>query len=266
MIDTTRIMLGILISSSIGAVAYRRGSLSKSGWLGAILTGTATFGFGGWAHGVTLVAFFVSSTLLSRWHKRHKQQLEHAIFEKGSQRDIWQALANGGLGSVICLLMPLFPHSIDILNALYIGAMATVAADTWATELGTLSRQPPILITTLKEVPRGTSGAISRIGTSATLAGAFVMGMVFSLSVSVFSPILVLAATIGGLVGSLSDSLMGATIQRLFATPNGPSERRYAPDGSEHQHIRGWMWLNNDIVNFVSSLIGASVALLIWFV
>jgi uncharacterized membrane protein len=77
---------------------------------------------------------------------------------------------------------------------------------------------------------------------------------------------LIVAGAIGGLIGSLSDSLMGATVQRLFVTAYGPSERRYAPDGSEHQRIRGWMWLNNDMVNFVSSLCGAGVALLIWFV
>lgn len=266
MIDVTRIVLGLLISSTIGAVAYRRGSLSKSGWIGAIITGTATFGFGGWAHGLTLVAFFVSSTLLSRWRKRYKQQLEQTVFEKGSQRDIWQALANGGLGSILCILMPVFPDASDMLNALYIGAMATVAADTWATELGVLSRNPPRLITTFASVARGTSGAISAVGTLATAAGALTMGVVFALSVPVITPLFVLAGAVGGLVGSLSDSLMGATVQRLFATAHGPSERRYAADGSEHQHIRGWMWLNNDMVNFVSSLIGAGCALLIWLV
>jgi uncharacterized protein (TIGR00297 family) len=266
MIDTTRILLGLLISSSIGAVAYRRGSLSKSGWVGAIITGTATFGFGGWAHGITLVAFFVSSTLLSRWRKRQKQQLEQTVFEKGSQRDIWQALANGGVGSVFCLLMPFFPDATDTLNALYVGAMATVAADTWATELGVLSRKPPRLITTFATVARGTSGAISVAGTIATAAGALAMGVVFALSLPVITPILIVAGAIGGLIGSLSDSLMGATVQRLFVTAYGPSERRYAPDGSEHQRIRGWMWLNNDMVNFMSSLCGAGVALLIWFV
>ncbi len=266
MIDTTRILLGLLISSGIGAVAYRRGSLTKSGWIGAIITGTATFGFGGWAHGLTLVAFFVSSTLLSRWRKRHKQQLEQTVFEKGSQRDIWQALANGGLGSIICLLMLFFPDALDILNALYIGAMATVAADTWATELGILSRNQPRLITTFASVARGTSGAISGAGTLATAAGALAMGVVFALSLPVITPVLILAGAIGGFVGSLSDSLMGATVQRLFAGADGPTERRYGPGGNEHTLIRGWMWLNNDMVNFISSLCGAGVALLIWFV
>ena len=96
MLDSNRILLGILISSAIGAIAYRRGSLSRSGWLGAIITGTIIFGAGGWPHGITLVFFFVSSTLLSRWRTAYKATLERHVFEKGSQRDIWQALANAG--------------------------------------------------------------------------------------------------------------------------------------------------------------------------
>ena len=86
MIDGNRILLGLLISSIIGAVAYRRGSLSRSGWLGAIITGTMIFGAGGWPHGITLVFFFVSSTLLSRWRTAYKATLERHVFEKGSQR------------------------------------------------------------------------------------------------------------------------------------------------------------------------------------
>ncbi len=109
MIDSTRILLGLVISTAIGAVAYRRGSLSRSGWVGAIITGTLTFGFGGWAHGVTLVFFFVSSVLWSRLKKSRKAVLEAVVFEKGSQRDIWQTLANGGLAAVASVGGDLLP-------------------------------------------------------------------------------------------------------------------------------------------------------------
>jgi uncharacterized membrane protein len=44
MVDIPRIAAGLVLSAFIGAVAYRRHSLDRSGWLGAIITGTATFG------------------------------------------------------------------------------------------------------------------------------------------------------------------------------------------------------------------------------
>jgi len=34
--------------------------------------------------------------------------------------------------------------------------------------------------------------------------------------------------------------------------------------GQPTVHIRGWKWLDNDAVNFISSLVGAAVAWLLW--
>ena len=72
-INLPRILAGIILSALIGAVAYRRGSLTPSGWLGAIITGTLTFGFGGWTWGLTLIAFFLSSSALSHFRQARKQ-------------------------------------------------------------------------------------------------------------------------------------------------------------------------------------------------
>jgi uncharacterized protein (TIGR00297 family) len=265
MIDSGRIVLGLIISTTIGALAYRRGSLSGSGWLGAIITGTLTFGFGGWAHGASLVFFFVSSTLWSRLRKHQKSDLDSTMFEKGSRRDIWQALANGGAGALACTLGSIWPEHLLLWNACFVGAMATVAADTWATELGVLATTPPRLITTFKVVPHGTSGAISGVGTLATTLGAMAVGIVYSGSAAIFTatPVVVAfigVATIAGLIGSLSDSLMGATVQRLYMAAHGLTERAHASDGMPLPLVRGWRWMNNDAVNFISSLIGALVA------
>ena len=153
--DITRIALGLVISSAIGAAAYWRGSLSASGWLGAIITGTLTFGLGGWPHGVTLVFFFVSSTLWSRLKKQQKAHLEQTVYEKGSRRDIWQALANGGLAALLCAALPIWPEHAVLINTLYAATMATVTADTWATELGVLFGGTPRIITTLQPAPKG---------------------------------------------------------------------------------------------------------------
>ena len=82
--------------------------MSKSGALGAILTGTAVFGFGGWTPGLLLIAFFVSSSALSHF-KQNNATKQHAaeIFEKGGQRDLGQTLANGGAASAFAVVMGL---------------------------------------------------------------------------------------------------------------------------------------------------------------
>jgi uncharacterized membrane protein len=151
--------------------------------------------------------------------------------------------------------------------------MATVNADTWATELGVLSRVPPHLITTRQPVPPGTSGGVTRLGTWASLAGALLIGAAATLLVQVESllngdgwgvraiayPLLAVA---GGLAGSLVDSLMGATIQCIYYCDRCGQETESAIHrcGQPARPMRGWAWLNNDLVNSLASLVGAFVA------
>jgi uncharacterized protein (TIGR00297 family) len=277
-----RLVLGLIISTFIGFIAHRRGSLSQSGVLGAVITGTLIFGFGGWAAGLTLIAFFVSSSLLSRF-KANSVRKQHAteMFDKGGQRDLGQALANGGgaavlavLGAFVLSIPNTSPQSTVLISGLWIasmaglvGALATVNADTWATELGVLSRSKPRLIVRPRQlVEPGTSGGVTSIGLLAALAGAAFVSLIFVLVRRVGTGFdlwhVFISATIGGVVGSLFDSFLGATVQAMYYSEQRQkeTEKRFDKDGTPNKLIRGWRWLNNDWVNFIASLFGAAVA------
>jgi uncharacterized protein (TIGR00297 family) len=261
-----QILAGLLLSALIGGVAYRRGSLTGSGWLGAVLTGTLTFGFGGLSWGAALVAFFVTSSALSRFRQSYKERVAGEKFEKGGRRDLLQALANGGAGALLALLYGLSGEPPALLAA-FAGVMGTVAADTWATELGVLSSRPPRLVTTLKRVEPGTSGGVSGAGILAGAGGALLIGGVLLAGAALegrgWMLWLLPAALVGGVLGSLADSLLGATVQAIYHGLSGETERARAPDGTPHRLARGWRWMNNDMVNFLSSLAGGAAALLI---
>jgi uncharacterized membrane protein len=62
------LLIGSILSAVISIVAYRRDSLSESGVIGAMILGTLIFGFGGWVWGLTLITFFVSSSVLSHYN------------------------------------------------------------------------------------------------------------------------------------------------------------------------------------------------------
>jgi uncharacterized membrane protein len=146
--------------------------------------------------------------------------------------------------------------------------MAAVNADTWATELGVLSAAAPRLITSGKLVERGTSGGVTIFGYLAALAGAGLIGV----AAAFFTPTISGLAMIGmcmlaGLLGCSIDSVLGATVQAIYYCPQCQKETERYPlhgCGTQTEHLRGWRWLNNDLVNLACSLVGAGVAILAW--
>jgi uncharacterized protein (TIGR00297 family) len=272
-VELLRIVIGLLSSTIIALFSHRRSVLSTSGAWAAILVGTITFGFGGWTWGLLLIAFFVLSTALSRYRQADKKGVAER-FAKGTQRDMGQVLANGGLGAFIALLYFLFP--VAPLLAAFLGSMATANADTWGTEVGVLSRDPPRLITTWRKVATGTSGGITLLGTSASTLGALVMGMLAYVLLGVDALLsgdnapqlswIIPVTLFGGLLGSLFDSVLGATVQGIFycARCQVETEKELHGCGLRTDRLRGWPWLNNDMVNFISALWGALVAMALW--
>jgi uncharacterized protein (TIGR00297 family) len=262
---------GLALSLVIGVIGYRGGALSGSGVVGALITGTLIFGLGGWEWGVLLVAFFVSSSVLSSYHARDKQELAEK-FAKGHQRDLGQALANGGVAALLALLSKLLPLPGGGREGVWFvacaGAMAAVNADTWATELGVLSPRFPRLITTGRRVEVGASGGVTWLGTVASLGGALFIGLLGGLGALILrqgwasAGVLLLAATVGGLAGSLGDSLLGASRQAIYWCDacGKETERKVHRCGTQTRLSRGWRWLGNDLVNFIASAVGALAA------
>lgn len=262
-----RLLLGLIYSSMIALLARRRRSLTRSGAAGTIAVGTTIFGMGGWSWGLSLVYFFVSSTLFSHYREREKARTVGDKFSKGSERDIGQVAANGGLATLLALAYGLtgsLPFR-KLLQAGFTGALATATADTWATELGVLSQQEPRLIITGERVVPGTSGGITLAGTVASALGAFSLGAIFW-GAQRFPKWLVslpFVALVSGLAGSFFDSLLGATVQAMYYCPvcEKETERRIHRCGTKTTPLRGIPWVDNDVVNFLATMCGAFVAL-----
>ena len=262
-----RLMLGLLFSSSIGLVAYRRQSLDKSGVLGAIASGTSIFGMGGWSWGLSLIYFFVSSSLLSSFRAQEKASAVADKFSKGSRRDLSQAAANGGLATLFALLYGLSrsPSTRRIAKAGFTGALATATADTWATELGVLSASSPRLMTSGQPVAPGTSGGVTLLGMAASALGACSLGFFFWAGQG-FRKSLAPAPLLGllsGMVGSCIDSFLGATLQAMYSCPacKTETERRIHRCGARTESLRGITWMNNDVVNFLATAGGSAAAI-----
>lgn len=251
----------VLLSAFIVVVALWRGSLSPSGAVGGLLVGTFTFGLGGLTWGVLLGIFFVSSSALSHYKEGEKKAVSEK-FDKGHRRDFAQVLANGGLGSLVALADFV---TLSSWLPLFVGIMATVTADTWATELGTLSKRPPRLVTNGRLVEVGTSGGVTLLGTAVSFLGGLLIGLIAGLLTQQNLLPLTLTGGLGGLAGSLFDSLLGATVQQIFYCDICQKEtEKKAHCDQPTRPLRGWSWLNNDMVNFLSSIVGGGTAVLVY--
>jgi uncharacterized protein (TIGR00297 family) len=258
--------LGFLLAIIIAFIAYKARSLNVSGAIAAAFTGTIIFGVGGWEWAILLLTFFITSSILSRAFKKRKQGLDEK-FSKGHERDAGQVFGNGGIATFFAALHFFYPES----NIHWLGfaaALASVNADTWATELGVLNPRSPRMITNLnKVVEKGTSGGISLIGTLASLAGSALIGILAaSLHPMPASVPTFIIVTLAGFAGSLFDSILGGTVQAMYFCPTDQKETEKHPlhtCGTETIHIRGWKWLNNDLVNFSCGAFGVFISLLL---
>lgn len=148
-------VVGLGCSLIIAMAAYAKKSLSVSGAAAAVVVGTVMYVYGSLPWFGTLIVFFITSSLLSKWKQRRKAAVEQN-YAKTGRRDAGQVVANGGIGMLLCLGNSIWPH--PFWWAAYIGVMATVNADTWATEIGGLSQSQPRSIVSGRRVPAGTSG------------------------------------------------------------------------------------------------------------
>jgi uncharacterized protein (TIGR00297 family) len=196
----------------------------------------------------------VPAIALSRAGRRRKAAL--AGTDKRPARDAWQVLANGSVAAA-CAAAYGFTHS-PVLAAAFAGAFAAAAADTWGTEIGTLARNAPRSIVTMRKVAAGLSGGVTLTGTLAEIAGA--LAVAFTAWAAGIAPWWIAGAA--GFAGALVDSVAGATVQALRYCSRCDRLCETDPHvcGSSTAIVRGFPAINNDAVNFLATLTGAAAA------
>lgn len=257
-----QLALGIVLGGAVAFGARRGSMLTTGGAFAAASVGALTFGIGGLAPSILLLTFFISSSLLSRQGLDRKQSLAERP-AKGGKRDEWQVLANGAVPALFAVGYGLTAQDLWLVGVT--GALAASNADTWATEIGVLAHARPRLITNLRAVEAGTSGAISLLGSAAALAGALLIGLGAALLAGHIGLFYVAGAV--GLLASLLDSLLGATVQAKYMCPNCNHLTERHPThscGTATVLAGGWRWLGNDQVNLIASIAGAALALGFW--
>lgn len=224
--------LAVSINAVVAAAGYRARTVTVSGAVSGALLGTIMLVCAGWQGWVLLLLTFAAAVVTSRLGLHRKERLGIAE-ERGGRRGAGNAFANTGIAA-IAALMAVLTYAHDPALLAFTAALVAGASDTVASEIGKAWGRRTFLLTTLRRVPPGTSGAMSiegtlaGVGSAAVLAlAAWALGLVSLEEVGV----VVAAAT----AGSLVESALGATL--------------------EHRGV-----VNNDVLNFVNTGVAAFVA------
>ena len=243
----------LALSGAFCWVAFRLRFLDESGAWAATALGAIILGLCGWTWVSPLLAFFISSSLLSHARKARTSAVDEA---RGSQRDAVQVLSNGGVAGLLVLVGAI--GGLDLFAA-YVGSLAAANADTWSTEIGLMFGRRPRSIATGKPVTPGTSGGVTAAGLLGAIAGAIFLVWVGNLSSgSMMTSTALGIIALAGIGGSLFDSFLGATIQARYRCQVCGKETEKARHCDRPTRlVRGWRWLNNDGVNLLCAAFGA---------
>lgn len=217
-----------------------RAATAAAAVTGGLCAAALSFATPGWRTALwPLLALLLLTLAATRFGRARKEKL--GVAEGRHGRTASQVAAN--LGVAVLASIPLgFSHFFvvshilnpDAMQLALVAALAEAAADTLSSELGEVFGGEPRLLTSLRPVPAGTDGAVSLAGTLAGCGGAAVVTAVASLALRL-TPAEAAIVAFAAIAGFLVDSLLGATFER-----------------------RGW--LNNDAVNFLSTLAAAILA------
>lgn len=267
-----QVVVALAANGAAALGAHRKDAVTSGGAVAGFVVGAGILAFGGWLSWLLLMVFFGSSSLLSRLQTGVRDELE-ALHEKGSRRDHVQVLANGGVGLAMSAAYaatgrPMFLIAVAV-------SFAAANADTWASEIGVLAVKRPVSILTWKPLPRGTSGGVTPLGFGASAAGAAVIAGAFTVGFGFlggWSPVLLgvfAVVTGGGFLGSVIDSVLGATVQAQYAdgetggvTERAVGRRTEAPNTL----VRGFAAVTNDVVNALSCVLSTAVGAALYIV
>lgn len=266
--SSTAILLGAFVATSLARRGMKRKSLSQSGAIAAWFVGFLSVVTG--LRGFVLLFFYQIGTWATKYKKSLKEQKDSTASE-GAARGASQVLSCSLIAIALSLVrskccgqeepvnFEMDPLAASLTCAI-LAHHSCCLADTLASELGILSVQSPLMITQpWRRVPPGTNGGVTMMGFLWSCVGGLLMGLsqILMDRLSGLTPLNVVFTlvygSVCGLVGSILDSILGATIQATYYDADTKRVYHAGVDRPKTAKIvSGIDILNNEQVNLVS--------------
>lgn len=237
------LIISILLSLLLGGIAYLKKALTIPALILAVIFSIIISYYGGLTSFIILVTVFLGSIITKIFQKEKKKQ----------SRNIIQIICNVGIPTISIIIYGLTKNDIYLL--IYASVMSESLADTLASDIGKLSKKDPVNILTWKKSKKGLSGNISMLGLFSALIGTILIGIIYYVGMEQ-SLLSFMIIVLSGFLGSVIDSILGATFQVKYRCP----KCKEIVEQKNHcetfaTYYKGIKVINNNTVNFLTNLI-----------
>lgn len=238
----------VYIAVAIFVIVFFSGAIDYFGSLASMVIVFCFSFFGGYLPlAFLLITYFIifAIGIVSRLIKKEKKERK--------PRGLVQILVNGGIGTILLLLSYHF-NSLQF----QVGALIVIAGcfvDSVSSDVGTLSRKRPYDPIRKARVEPGTSGGMTVLGTFSAVVASFLCALLICwvcnlkwFSILIFAPLIFLQTII--------DTILGSTVQAKYVCDKcGKKIEKPTHCGRSAIYKSGVKFINNDMVNLISSLI-----------
>ncbi|HEW94245.1 hypothetical protein DRN84_00915 [Candidatus Geothermarchaeota archaeon] len=255
-----------LVLLLISIFTYRKKYLDGKGVFAAFIIGVLIIYTGGWVFFILLFIFMIVGSILTKI-VRKKSVDWVSYFNSNGLRSWKNVLANGFWPMYSAIIYSIYPDTHKMYAMFFfLGSLTSMMSDTVSTEVGMYLGGAPVLITNPKvHVPKGFSGGVTLIGLLGGLMSAILFSYLSAILFGLSSIYDVYTLILAGFIGSIIDSILGATVQAKYRCKLCGSviETRYHC-GEEAELVKGFEPIDNHVVNFISSLAGGVLAVIFY--
>jgi len=243
----------IIFLASLCYLFFKVNLLKQNGSIAAFFIGIILFNIGKWKFLIPISIFFLSSSILSKLASIFTNQKKIE-----PNRDLNQVFSNGIISLFLAIIW--FYTSNNLFYYSFLATISAVNSDTWATEIGSFSKNNPRNSINFKEIKKGESGGITPLG--------ILGGILGSIIIPIFSIVhfnLMILVSICGFIGNYFDSILGSTLQEKYVCIEcGFKNEKGFHCNKPSKLLNGLKFFSNNIVNLLCSAIGG-ITLIILF-
>lgn len=252
-------IVGLLVAVVTAYLTVKAKALTIGGATAAGIMILCVCLFGGWFGLVFLLSIYALITLVDRVVKDRLTKIIGGINKKHGPRDIIQVAANGLPATISLGLYALTGQWVFLIG--YAVGITEAMADSVASDIGVLSKKDPVSICRFRRIPKGLSGGVSLLGSSASIVATLVCaGIYYLFFFDLFGAAMVV---LFGNIGCLIDSILGDMLQEKFQCGVcGQLTEKPEHCGQPTTRVAGIPHLDNCLVNLISNALSVLIAVL----